>query len=488
MKFVGFLGFMLFTCTVGDYKVEETSFDFLIVGEEIKVSQRIVSDLATIVVIVDLDVVRMGQQIAIVEDVLKEWVDWAPVKGDTELATLFFGLTAEAAQGFVRITKLLNQIVTFIQPNPWIPETDCTFNYTGLTLAMATTDANTIKKMYDEIVKTWTTADIKADPIKKNVIKAFCNTLTEDLELWESKLSTMLNILDSLGSNIMPQQLMGLYQEGCIADNLGETVTVLDCLKTKIGYACKIEITHPMDILDMNLLIPVHYQDIRLRGETDHQQFAVLKETVEPKILDCDQYDFNDQTTPICEMKNVDKTCLQSLLISNVQNSIKNCNFTRETPTVGVRTYSRGILVQKKDTVTKTKEGTIERIVSSDVPIIIFSEKTVVLDHNGEKFDFAKEGQIVGTRVVKSRLTEEDIEDLEDRVKQEEFLENLDTEDILRYLLLTLQALSYPIIIMGIAIGMKLRRKVSALEFSSHKKVSKKNFKANQRSFRTTNV
>jgi len=58
----------------------------------------------------------------------------------------------------------------------------------------------------------------------------------------------------------------------------------------------------------------------------------------------------------------------------------------------------------------------------------------------------------------------------------------------LRYLLLTLQALSYPIIIMGIAIGIKLRRKVSALEFSTHKKVSKKNFKANQRSFRTTNV
>jgi len=462
---------------------EESSFDFLVLGPEVDIAAKILNERASLIVKIDLTIVETTRQLAIIETLYSEWIKWPPIKSDTELSALYFGLTSESAQNFIKITAHLNKLVEFVSENSQpITTSNCKVQYQPLSLAMITQDTANIKELFDSIAKSWTSAEIKDDLTKGNLIKHFCVTLTETMENWQDNLQEMISVLDTLGSGIFPQLLMGNYQEAkCLENTLGEKVKVLGCHKTPNAYICEIEVESPVETVSMNILFAVHYKGYHLRGEEKLQQFAVVKSNVEPKILDCDNYDFFEGDPPACKIKPVEKTCLKALLASNVKDSIKNCNFTKGTPITGQRTFSGGILVQGSEVQTKVLDQRSERLMTQDTPIIIFSSNIIILE-NGEKFEYEPIQNItLGTRIVRSRVTPDDIESLENKYFWENFSENFAIDDGLRYLLLTLQAISYPIIIIGILIGMKLRKRVANIEESSHLKNSRKrNFESNQ--------
>lgn len=463
---------------------EESIIDFLILGPEIDITTKFLNEEASIVVKIDLSIVEVTTQLTILETLYTEWIKWTAIKDDTSLATLYYGMTSESAQNFIRLTKHLNQIVEFVQENSKEGANfPCQFLYQPLSLAMVVQDTSNIKTIYDSITKTWTSADIKEDLTKSNLIKHFCLTLTETMESWETNLKEMLGVLDSLASKQFPQILMGRYQEiDCIKDTTGEDIKILDCYYTKAAYICDIEIESPAETVAMNLMYPIHYRELRLRGENFHQKFAVIKATLEPKILDCDNYEFFSSDTAKCKIINMDKICLQGLLASNIRDSIKYCNFTKDSPPTGLRTFSGGILVQGENVKSKVIDSGSERVLATETPILIFSDKHILLEAE-ENFDFApqSENTATGIRVIRSRLTQEDLDSLENKYYWENFQENIEVDDVLRYILLLLQGLSYPIIILGMIIGIKLRKRLAGMEKSpQYQNSRKRNFESNQ--------
>ena len=149
---------------------------------------------------------------------------------------------------------------------------------------------------------------------------------------------------------------------------------------------------------------------------------------------------------------------------------INKCNFTKDQADVGIRTESKGLLVQGTKVTTKVKDGTGYKILTTDTPVIVFTDQEVVLSSEGEEYKFTTVTNSSGTKVIKSRLVEKDIERLKARYGWEIFWEDFDYEDVIRYVILCLQIIMYPVVILSIGLGIRARKNLKQLGFSSQKK------------------
>ena len=163
-------------------------------------------------------------------------------------------------------------------------------------------------------------------------------------------------------------------------------------------------------------------------------------------------------------------TCLSKLQGNSITDIINNCNFTKDETDVGIRTDSKGLLVQGIKVTAKIKDGTGYKTLTTETPVLIFTDKEVVLVKDEDEFIFPTISNSSGTKVVKSKLTDKDKERLNARYEWEIFWENFDYEDIVRYLILVLQVVMYPVVIVSIGLGIRARKNLQQLGFSSHKK------------------
>ena len=461
---------------------EESIFEFLVVGEEIKVATQVRTERMSLVINIDFDVVTGKKELLDMENLLVEWLGYLPIKNDADLAKIYYGLTSEGVAQLVQVANWIDRILFFQNDlSTYQPEYTCLYNHTCLsTLIMSQNVLNT-KEAFSTLKTDWTAATIKADIKQSNAIKAFTIIFSEAMENWNEEFSELMSILDSLASHEFPQALMGHYQSAtCIGNVIGENIKVLECTKAKRSYICELEVEIPSTIIEMHSLIPIHYRSIRLRGSTAQQMFAKSKDTADLHVLECNHYNYFGTDVPQCKLLPFGSECLKFLLASDVKETIKNCNFTEHEPDIATHTLSKGLVVQGTDIVTKVRDTAGTKSLSKKTPIIVFSNQEVILEQDSEDFIFHLTSNQSGTRVIQSKLTEEDEDRLEAQYRWQTYWENFETEDFLRFMLLGLQAILSPIVIVGIALGIKARRNMNRLGMLSKTKPQKQIYKRNQ--------
>ena len=185
----------------------------------------------------------------------------------------------------------------------------------------------------------------------------------------------------------------------------------------------------------------------------------------------------------------LENDCYSSLLTKDIENIIKQCNFTKETPSLGTRIQSGGILVQRMGTITKVKENTDYRLLTAESPILVFTNKLIKLENEELDMVFEPLGLAQNTRLVNSRLTSKNIENLKEKLKWEQLFEGLDTEDYTRYSALGLQGILYLIVAVIVVLTIKFRNKLKKLQLPNENRKSRKNIlKSNKSLLRQSKV
>ena len=92
----------------------------------------------------------------------------------------------------------------------------------------------------------------------------------------------------------------------------------------------------------------------------------------------------------------------------------------------------------------------------------------------------------IQNKVITSKLSTQLLDTLKSKYYWQTFLEDFDTEDLTRYVILLLQVILYPIALSGIALGLRARRNMLA-RLAGQGKSNKHIYKANKMALKRMN-
>ena len=465
--------------------------EFLVEGETIEFTQQIRTDRLTIITVIDIDTVSGREQINEIDTILKGWNNYPAFNGQTpDISVVYLSLTEKAVEDIIRAATLLDRVVLFRdQTNDKAATYPCTYTHDVLLLREMKSQVNNLKTTFQRLSPTtsWTATEISTDISKDTALRHFATMLTDTVTNWLQSMNELLSTLDTLASNKIPEEVQGHYQEApCIGNLFEESMTVLDCYGTKAGYLCDIEITVPLAFTRMNIMLPVHYHDIRLRGHTVEQQFVKDISGKHIQLLTCNHYDFNKEDIPYCELQDLGKDCNSAIVSRDNTAVIRQCNFTRHQPTLASRTFDGGILIQGTDVVTMVQDTTGYIVLTKESPVVVFSPVSIIVKEGSEELSFAALNTQIQNKVITSKLSTQLLDTLKSKYYWQTFLEDFDTEDLTRYVILLLQVILYPIALSGIALGLRARRNMLA-RLAGQGKSNKHIYKANKMALKRMN-
>ena len=464
----------------------DDTFSFLVEGEEVEFTQRTKTDRLTIIVSIDIDAVSGRFQFKAIDTLLLAWGNYPAFNQTPDIGFEYLGLVEKAVDDILRAAALLDRIVLFKDVSITREATyACTYTHDMILLEEMKTQVKNLQNNFAKLDTAWTAASIVADLNKDTALRQYATLLGETLENWLDSLNAMLGVLDTLASNKIPEEVQGHYQSApCVGNYFEESITILDCYGTKVGYLCDVEITVPMSFKKLTHMIPVHYEGIRIRGDTLEQLFVKEIDSNIIQLMECNQYGFNTENIPNCELHTLDKDCRNALLAKDDEDTIHKCNFTQHDPPLAVRTFTGGLLVQGPDTVTSILNGTDYKVLTGITPVIIYSPSSISVKHGSEEMVFSAIDKQVSIQVVKSRLTQKLVDTLESKLYWQILQESTDIEDITRYIILILQIVLYPIALAGIGLGLRARRQLLSKvlrQGKSNKQIYKANSMAMKR-------
>jgi hypothetical protein len=472
---------IIFPFTLG----EEEDFSFFLTGESIEFTTRTATERMSIIISIDFDGISGRQKVLEIEALLKKWESF-PAFSNLSVPSIgpaYYSLTEICVDHLIKIATLIDRVATFKDGTAGNTVTyPCSYTHVVLQMNQMSNQVQNLELAYNRLGKDWTSTTVTATVAQDTALRYFASLLTDTVGDWLEGMTRILSIADTLASNRVHEEIQGAYQEApCIGQTFEESLEVIDCYKNALGYCCDVEAVIPQVFDIMYKMLPVHYQDIRIRGHTVSQQFARLPTSQEVKILDCNHYKFNSEKIPMCQIIDIEPACNAALLSIDNLKVINNCNFTRSVPQLGIRTLSNGVLVQGSQVQAKVLDTVDYKPLTRVSPILVFSPFKILVEKDREEEIFSSTSNITTTKLVKSRLSEAEIDKLESRYLWLSFTEDFDIEDAVRYILLVLQVILYPIAVTGIAIGIRARRRALQLLSPRNQKNVKNIYKSNRR-------
>jgi hypothetical protein len=282
-----------------------------------------------------------------------------------------------------------------------------------------------IKNRYKYINAQWTPDDVRNKPENQNILLEFCSYYNDFAIVYERLSAELLTALEELSDGIYPEVLFGELIRNCSysVNGDGERYKVIRCAKNNKGYRCQIEITQAVGLREYIRAYPVHYDEILLMGFNENDLFGRTTDVRELKYLDCEDNQGSDYA--VCIEHNVPDPCKSALAADNINDVIKRCNFTKETPPVGIILPHGGVLIQGNDISIKNGDASI----SQKPPVAIYSPEIITVKVDEEDYIFPPAIQIEKLTIVESKLTKADISNLIKAYEWENFWDNVETDD-----------------------------------------------------------
>jgi hypothetical protein len=337
-----------------------------------------------------------------------------------------------------------------------------------------------VKNRFKAIDANWTPEHIKTDVTAQTILFEFCSYYNDFSIVYEKIGEEMITAMEELSDGIYPEALFGELVRDCdySINGDGERYHVLKCAKTNKGYRCQIEIVQSINLRNYTRAYAVHYDEISLRGYLDTDVFVKTPDVQELKYLECSNEYSGDYA--VCMEKEVPEPCKSMLSKDDIRGVISNCNFTMEKPPVGIAIPNGGILIQGEKLAISNGENSI----SQKPPIVIYSPEVLTIKSEEEDYVFPPAIHIEELIVIESKLSKDDIQALHDSYHWEKIWEHLEVDDYIRYTLILLQLILFPIALSGCYFTLKQRHVIAKLSEKEVKRKGAENFKNNQQMLR----
>ena len=462
----------------------EKKLAFLVTGEDLEYTEKIRTQRLYWSIKLDFDKAAKGTIIATIEEIMEKWTTFPPLKEEEGLS--YYQLTESAPDLFLTAMKLLGRLEPFRDITvPFTPNLECVYEHKVIQMAKIESDLTNLVFTQSHIKADWTLTDLQTDPSKDQIVRIFATLLIETLEDLEFNLRSLLNTLDSLASHKVSQDMQGMYQEApCVGSIVEEDIVIRDCYPTKLGYLCEIDISVPLNFKNVFHMLPVSYSNIQLRGETESQLIIQDRITKMYQYLSCDHYQFNEEKIPLCETHAIANDCHQALKADEYTNIIQNCNFTKKDPLIITRTQSLGLLVLGDGTYTQYLKGTDTIKLTDRTPVLLFTSQTLTAIQGQETRVMSALNTTLTSQEIYTDLTDNMIDSLSARLYWQLFLEDMDIEDLTRYLILVFQIILAPLTMVGLILGIRAR-KLAIATLLTRRKSLKNIYRQNKLSLRT---
>ena len=164
-------------------------------------------------------------------------------------------------------------------------------------------------------------------------------------------------------------------------------------------------------------------------GHDNRQIFIKKQADVNYKLLECDSYEFHGDLLPSCEIIPIKRECNDALIKNDILDIISWCNFTECRPELFTRTMLGGALFQgHKINILEEREGSFHPLTATS-PVIVYSSNTLKVTDGIEEIIVKPILTGTATQIVKSKLTQKQIDRLVSLLYWKNFFQNLKEED-----------------------------------------------------------
>jgi hypothetical protein len=164
------------------------------------------------------------------------------------------------------------------------------------------------------------------------------------------------------------------------------------------------------------------------------------------------------------------------LSLDNFEEILNNCNFALGEPELTTPLAYGGVFIQGDSQVQVTNgEARIPKIP----PMALYSPLPITVRENEEDLVYPPSINVTSLIVVESKLRPEPIEDLISTVRWNLKMKSFQVSDYIRYALIMVQAILFPMAIISLVYSVKQRKVIKDL--LSRKSSEKDNFKRNEK-------
>ena len=451
-------------------------FDFLIDSHKFVAANTIRLEQMDILVGIDFSEVKWKSVIDQFQALLDAFPNLEFFK-DTALMENFAGLCWIGKNKFNQFHDHMTEIFRFKDEKTIdTPINTCSKTPIEIKLEDLERELLNLNNRFKAINAAWTPDEIRASVQAQGILYEFCSYYNDFSIVYEGLAEESLTALEQLSDGNYPEVLFGELIRNCnySLNGEGERFSVIACQKTNKGYRCQIEILQSVDLKEYIRVYPVHYNSIRLKGYSDHSTFGRTLDVHGLKYLECNNLHSGDYD--VCIEYKVPEKCEKALASGTIKEVINNCNFTMEIPPVGTVLPNGGLLIQGENLDILNGQSALNQ----EAPIVVYSPNTITVKSNEEDYLFTPAIQVDHLVVVESKLTKEDIENLVQAYEWDNFWDKVEVDDYIRYSLVLLQLIIFPIAIAGCYFTITQRKLLKKLQNKSQKLRGSENLRHNQ--------
>jgi hypothetical protein len=417
----------------------ETPFHFLVQGENIYISNKIVTETIEYQVVLNFSLSAWTQ---IVVDLNDRFRNFENLKffSDDDLKGEFLSYTSTGFYGLTNAEKLGTFIMKHKnESKPHVPA-NClkilsTWNVDEISRFRVNLDYR-----FSYINTDWETQFVKSSTEAQETLLSWITLFNEGCaELYQST-QKLIEILELLNDGNFPNFLLGedktCKKEGNSLE--GENFQIINCSGHKEGFSCTVLITQPIEFLAVQNLINVAYSGMELHG-----RYVRTSESKEIMRIECEELKL---VHPVCELHKLPQQCRFSLQDNHIDQIIDFCNFTKVMhPTTYAMTTNGGVLIQQGvDTITANSQP-----INENPPILLYSNGKITINKNNIQMGIYPESTVTSNIIVKSAVTELQISKLSKKLYWEEWKEEIDAEEVTDLVLILIELITLPFILFG---------------------------------------
>jgi len=489
MRFLQFFAWVILPVDslrqVSRYGNGNTEFSFLVEEKKQTLANGISENLIEIFLPLDFTEATIKTPFAETLAVIKKWENYPPFVADETLKTEFFRYSSDGTINIKQCADNLNEILTYLNPaETYVVSGKCIITLPGLQEDFFTRGLNILKTRFDKFESAWTAATIKTDLTQQNTLLLFAMLLFDISSEWATKLTQIINTVEALQSSKIPISILGELSQSTCNPVLtqGEDYQIENCQLTNLGLQCIAKTYQPKEFITATLLKTVAYENIRIMGDNPDQTFIKLAGTNQIKLINCNESNWKHAPFPLCPLIDVQKDCETALEKDDIKNVILNCNFTMETTPLAQRFITGQVFIQTPDALISSGG----RPIRDDPPLILSSPNEIIVREGVLEQSFPPMINPTGLEIIKSKLTQDDINLLVQTYQWNIFMDYFDWDHYVRYTFLAFQILLLPLTIYTLGVGMKQRRQIKRI--LNGKLQKRKNFEENRRLLKTTEV
>jgi len=186
-------------------------------------------------------------------------------------------------------TKLYTHLFSFMDSSKNIPvKSSCVLEYPLIDSSILTEGAKFLQTKSLELSGVTTDVAMKADSTKMASLSNFITAFNSVCADWHNQISNIISEMDVLDGLVFPEGLKGKLETVSCLNGNGfefEQITVLSSTPISTGLIIELDVGTPSSLKEMVHLIPIAYEGICLKGESDHIYFARESATNVVKLL-----------------------------------------------------------------------------------------------------------------------------------------------------------------------------------------------------------